>query len=180
MNVWENSVITEKGLSLLAKLTAGNTLAITRAVTGAGYVTPGLLQGQTEVTDPKQELKFRVVTYPEVGKCATPVYLNNDGLTASYTANQVGMFATDPDEGEVLFLITQAASGNGTMIPSETEMPGYSAEWTFYIQYGQADGVTVEVDPANSVTQEGMESYINMEIRALTTAELDTIINEAP
>lgn len=162
MNVWANAVITEKGLALLAKLTQGHTLDIVEAVTGAGWVTPGLLQKQTEVTDPKKRLTFRAVSYPETGACALPMVLSNEGVTAGYEATQVGAFATDPDEGKILFFIAQSVdSDNGTTIPSEAEMPGYSAEWTFKLQYGQADGVNVTVDPSNTVTRAELEEYVS-------------------
>ena len=159
MNIWENAVVTIKGIALLTKLVEGNTLNITRAETGEGYVTPGLLNQLTEVSIPKQTLSFRAVSYPEEGKCKVPCYLTNDGLNTGYTAKQVGLYATDPDEGEILFLILQAPSGYGTIVPSETESPGYSAEWNLYMQYGQADGVNVTVDPSNTVTAEELEIF---------------------
>lgn len=157
MNIWENAVITTKGLSLLSKLMEGNTLTITRAESGEGFVTPGLLVQQTHVTLPKQALVFSPVSYPEEGKCTLPCYITNEKLSTGYTAKQVGIYAMDPDEGEILFFIAQSTSDKGTEIPSEAEMPGYSAEWTFYFQYGQADGVSVTVDPSNSVSREEME-----------------------
>ena len=161
MNQWANTVLTEKGAALLAKLTQGNTLNITKAIAGAGFVTPGLLVKQTEVTSPKQELSFKPASYPEEGKCKITTVLTNEGLSAGYDATQIGIFAADPDGGEVLFVIAQAQDEqSGTIIPSEPEMPGYSSEWTFYFKYGQAHGVTVVVDPSNSVTQAAMEDYV--------------------
>ena len=158
MNIWANTVLTDKGRALLAKLTQGNTLNITSAVTGAGFVTPGFLAKQTEVTDPKQTLEIRPASYPETGTCALTVALRNEGLTVGYEATQVGIHATDPDEGEILFFISQAtAAGSGTTIPSETEIASYSAEWTFYFKYGQADSVNVTVDPAGAVSREEAE-----------------------
>lgn len=177
MNQWANTVLTDKGRALMAKLTQGNTLNITRAVTGSGFVTPGFLANQTEVTDPKQSLTFRPVSYPETGKCAIPVALKNDGLTAGYEATQVGLYAADPDEGEVLLFITQAADAeSGTIIPSEIDMPGYSAEWTFYLQYGQADGVNVTVDPSGTVSREEMEKYVDNEFVPITNEQIDAIL----
>lgn len=152
MNIWENAVITNKGLALLAKLVKGATLNITRAEIGAGYVTPGLLQKQTAVTDPRQIPTFQPISYPETGKCAVPLSITNDEVSVGYKATQVGCYAMDPDEGEILYFIAQAESGAGTNIPSVSEMPGYSAEWTFYFQYGQADSVNVAVDQANMAT----------------------------
>lgn len=160
MNVWENAVITNKGISLLSKLMAGSNLEITRAETGSGYVTPGLLIAQTDVTNPMQELSFRATSYPEEGKCKLPCFLTNDGVSTGYTAKQVGIYAHDPDDGEILFFIAQAQSDKGTEVPSETEMPGYSAEWAFYFNYGQADAVSVTVDPSNAVTHAEMEQYV--------------------
>lgn len=163
MNIWENAVLTLKGTDLLAKLIEGTALSITRAEVGAGYITPGLLTQLERVTTPMQELRFRPVSYPESGKCKLPGYLTNDGLNTGYTATQVGVYAMDPDEGEILFFIVQATSGTGTVIPSESEMPGYSAEWSLYFQYGQADSVEVVVDLSNSVSRE--------ELNALDTIE---------
>lgn len=161
MNVWANAVLTDQGRALLAKLTQGNTLEITRAVTGAGFVTPGFLSDQTAVTLPKQTLSFKPVSYPEKGVCKFPVALTNEGLTTGYDAKQVGLFANDPDYGEILLFIVQSRDADtGTPIPSETEMPGYAAEWTFYFQYGQAGSVSVTIDPANTVSRGEMEAYV--------------------
>lgn len=177
MNTWANTVLTDKGRALMAKLTQGHTLNITKALTGAGYVTPGLLTKQTEVTDPKQTLFFRPVSYPETGTCALPVALKNEGLTIGYEATQVGIFAQDPDEGEILFFVSQAADEKkGTTIPSETEMPGYSADWTFYLQYGQADSVNVTVNPTHAVSREEMEQYVKTEFVPITNEQIDAIL----
>lgn len=161
MNIWQNATITNKGRSLLSKLIAGNTLDITRAVVGSGYVNPETLASQVSVSVPQQEMNFRTISYPETGKCALPCYLSNETLNTGYTAMQIGIYATDPDEGEILYFLVQAETGTGTPIPSKAEMPGYTATWTFYFQYGQADGVTVVVDPSNTVTTETMEAYVS-------------------
>lgn len=179
MNVWSNAVITEKGLALLAKLTQGNTLDIVDAATGAGFVIPGALYKQTEVTDPKQTLKVRQVSYPEAGKCSLPLTLTNEGLATGYEATQVGVYANDPDEGKILFFIAQSVTeDNGTTVPSEMEMPGYAAEWTFTLQYGQADGVNVTVDPSNTVTQEEMIAYIDSHFRTITKEQIAALFGK--
>ncbi len=105
--------------------------------------------------------------------------LKNDGLEQGYTANQVGIYAEDPDDGEILLFISQAIDADsGTIIPSETEMPGYSAEWTFYFQYGQADSVEVVVDPTGGVTLTEMKQYVDAAVE--NKAEKDHTHNYAP
>lgn len=178
MHIWANTVITNKGRALLAKLTQGNTLSLVDAIVGAGFVTPGLLQSQTEVLDPRQVLSFRPVVYPEDGVCELTMVMTNDGLETGYEATQVGVFATDPDEGKILFFIAQSLEeDNGTTVPSEAAMPGYSAEWTFKLKYGQADGVNVTVDPSNTVSRAEMETYINTTLIPISTEQIDALFN---
>lgn len=167
MNIWSNAVMTNAGLALLAKLVAGTTLTITKAQTGSGTVATSQLPSQTSVTNPQQTLTFRSVTTPEEGTAALTCYLQNDSLTTAYTATQVGIYAQDPDDGEILFFIAQAASGTGVAVPSNSEMPGYTAEWTFYFAYGQADSVSVTVSPANTVSQAQAQQMISAAVNAI-------------
>lgn len=162
MNIWDKAVITFQGLALQAKLIAGNTLHITKIVIGSGYVSPDLLRLQTDVTDPQKTLtQVNSITYPETGKCAIKIRIDNKDVETEYTARQVGFYAMDPDLGEILYFIAQAREDTGTTVPANTDMYMYTAEWTFYFQYGQADNVTVVVDPANCVSRAEMESYVN-------------------
>lgn len=165
MNIWENAVITQQGLALQSKLIAGNTLDITKVQIGTGTVSVPLLYKQTALQDVKKTLsQVTSITYPEEGKCAIKINITNDDVTSGYTAQQIGFFADDPDDGEILYFIAQAESGQGTVVPSKTEMPGFSTEWTFTFQYGQADNVSVTVDPSNTVSQSEMESYLSKTI----------------
>lgn len=161
-NSWKAGVITNKGLGLLSKLITGHTLDITRAEAGAGFVDPELLQQQTAVLEPMQALTFNPVSYPEEGKCCIPCKLTNENVTTSYVARQIGLYANDPDEGEILFYIVQVENENGgTGIPSVNLIPSYSSTWNLVILYGMADGVNVTVDPAGAITREEAEQIID-------------------
>ena len=173
MNVWSNVVITDNGLRLLAKLTQGNSLTITRAVSGAGFVSPELLGRQTKITTQKQTLQFLEAYYPKVGECALPVLLSNAGLAEGYKVTQIGIFANDPDNGEILYLIVQTNSADvGTIVPSEEEMPGFTAEWKLFLQYGQADDVTVTTEPANLISRAELETYF----APITNDQIDWLV----
>ena len=161
-----NAVITKKGLALLAKLPQGTALEITSAKTGMGTVDSSSLQDQTGVASPKQTLAIQNVSYQEDGKCSLILSVTNEGVASSYTIMQLGIFAKDPDEGEVLFSIYQVNSGDGINIPSETILPGYNAEWSYNIKFDMADNVNVNVDPSNMVTRSAMEAYVGSEVNA--------------
>lgn len=174
MSAWTNGTYTHKGLALLAKQTQGSSLKITRAVSGTGYINPELLATQTAVTGIKQELTFQTASYPETGVCKLPMFLTNSGLASGYTAKQIGLYANDPDEGEILYFIMQ--SQNGTAVPGAAEMPDYSATWTVYFRYGQADSVSVTVDPSHTVTEDMLNEVRAIAEQGVSTAKQGKVV----
>ena len=135
--------------------------------------------------DAKMELQFRAVSYPEYGRCKLPLFLTNDDVTESFKCRSIYIMANDPDEGEIVFFIAQAVTAEeGTTVPTASEMPGYSAEWTFYFQYGRADNVTVLVDPTGYVSRTEMEEYVasamsGFSVSAITNEEIDAAFESA-
>ena len=170
MSIWK-AVVTEKGDALLAKMTQGHTLEITHAEIGAGQVDITLLKQQTSVSTVKGTATVEPVGYPEEGMCALPVTITNEGVTAGYGAWQIGVFANDPDEGKILFFLAQAEDV-ATNVPSAALMPSYKSPIIFYVEYGAADSVTVDVNPANTVSQAGMENYVSTQIARVTAESL--------
>lgn len=168
------SVITNKGLALLAKLTQGKSLEITCAKTGAGTVNASLLEQQTGVTNQKQTMTIKGVRYPSDGMCALVLSVTNDGVSSTYSIMQIGIFANDPDEGEVLFSIWQTDVAAGINVPSESVIPGYNAELNYNIKYDQADSVNVTLDPSNTVSQAAMEAYVGNEL-SVTVQSLSSV-----
>lgn len=184
-NLWRAGIITNKGLGLLSKLITGNTLSITRAEVGAGWVDPDLLPQQTAVSDPKQAPTFSTVSYPEEGKCVVSCKVSNAEVAESYIARQIGLYANDPDEGEILYYITQVEDPEGgTGIPASNLIPSYSSTWNLVVVYGMADGVDITVDPAGSVTYEELEECVDVALEEsiseiflpYTDAEIDALL----
>lgn len=154
MNIWNQALITKAGLDLQAKMLTGNYLQITRVVAGAGRVAIEELTDQLAVTDPVMNLSMNQVRALGDGEVLLPVFLLNDQVESAFNIEQIGVYAIDPDLGEILFFITQAdEQSGGEHIPANSEMPAFSVEWFFKFSYGQADGVTVTIDPAGLVTR---------------------------
>ncbi len=175
MSAWTNGNYTKKGLSLLTKLTQGSSLKITRAVTGTGYVNPSALADQTGVTGIKQTLLFKAASYPETGVCKLPMFITNEGLATGYKAKQIGLYALDPDEGEILYFIAQSEAG--TDVPSETDMPEYSSTWSFYFRYGQADNVNVTVDPSHTINEDMLNEVRIIAETGVSTPKLGEVLS---
>lgn len=148
---WTNAVITDAGHRLQAALLGtGKGLVFTRAVTGAG-LTEGKLAAQTAVTEERQTLSLQPATPLEDAKTKVQVLLSNAGLESGYTMHQLGFYAKAQDaEEEILYALVQDETGDA--IPADAESPGFTADWAYVFAYGNADSVTVMVDPAGMIT----------------------------
>ena len=146
-----NAVITDAGHRLQAALLGtGKGLVFTRAVTGAGLA-EGELAAQTAVTEERQTLSLQPAMPLEDAKTRVQVLLSNAGLEAGYTMHQLGFYAKAQDaEEEILYALVQDETGD--IIPADAESPGFTADWSYVFAYGNADSVTVTVDPAGMIT----------------------------
>lgn len=154
MNTWKDAVVTRAGLTLQAKMMAGQSLQITRVEAGTGRVGEDVLIDQTAVKNPVAELSMNPARVLGEGKVLLPVFLLNNNMNTGFYLTQIGVYAQDPDVGEILFFIAQVdEQSDGEPIPSVYETPGFSIEWNFKFEYGNADGVTVTIDPAGILTR---------------------------
>lgn len=95
---------TDRGLELAAKLSAGATLEITRVLAGAGQTAlsaSGLAKIKQEPTagTPRQSGATAVI----------PVTLAAAQASAEYSLTELGVYARDPDKGEILYKIYRLA-----------------------------------------------------------------------
>lgn len=91
---------TKKGLALSAKLVTGALLTNTKVVAGAGQTTDHM--AATSLSQPKQALAVNSPT--RSGNTATiPVTLAAAQAEEDYTLTELGVYAQDPDEGEILY-----------------------------------------------------------------------------
>lgn len=89
-----------------------------------------------------------------------PVLLENKGLENSYELWQVGFYADDPDEGEILFCLARAAQAKN--IPSQMESPGFSISWDFYFKTSNVTPFEVLLDSKGLVNIEQYQIQTNI------------------
>lgn len=93
---------TNQGLALTAKLLAGSTLTITRVVAGSGSTADP--SAATVLPLPRQTLSVGAPT--RSGATATlPVTLVAAQAQANYTLRELGVYARDPQKGEILYKV---------------------------------------------------------------------------
>lgn len=132
MALWNsnNVVVTQKGYELLSKLQNGSsTMTITRVVTGSGRVSPSLLYKQTAVSSIKQDMQILKKVASEKGSILE-LQVSNENLVEGYNLNQIGVYASNPDLGEILYMIAQSDEPSD-FIPTPSGTPtmlNYSLE----------------------------------------------------
>ncbi|TVX93057.1 phage tail protein [Paenibacillus agilis] len=108
---------TAKGLNLLAKAQTGVQLKFTRVAIGDGQ----LANGQTIPTlnaliSEKKSLPVIKLIMQSQGKAVVGANLSNQDVTVGFFFRELGIFATDPQEGEILYCYGNAGV-NAEFIP---------------------------------------------------------------
>lgn len=156
MNIWESTVLTDKGTGLQSKLINGETLHITKVMTGAAKAPVVNLRQQTSVTDGGKQIALQPVR-TEGDKMILPVFLDNADLEEGYDLWQVGIYAQDPEEGEILYCIAQASAAKH--IPSTLESPGFSITWDFCFKTSNTCPFEVNIDSVGLVNIEQFQIH---------------------
>ena len=110
MGVWksDHTVITAKGMQLLSDLAGKKPLVISRAVAGSDYTTPSELENLTDITHQQLNMKFSDFAEDDKGTAYLDIYLDNAEVTTEFYHQQIGLYAKDTSNEDVLFLVSQA------------------------------------------------------------------------
>lgn len=140
-----NGIYTEKGIALAARVAAGTKLTITKVTAGSGTTATSALA----LAEEKQILT--VGTAAVSGQTATlPVTLAEVKAGASYTLTELGVYARDPDAGEVLYQVFR-------LDESRAICAGGESVYRFYLRQSVgANGVTVSCSPTGLLIEEDL------------------------
>ncbi|HGG0416081.1 TPA: hypothetical protein ACJFE8_000831 [Clostridium sporogenes] len=148
MALFKNMAITNQGMALYAKAQARQEIHFTKMQVGSGQI-----ETQNPVTllallDPKLDVPITSITANPEMKSATIIgnITNKDVTEATYIC-ELGLFAKDPDEGEILYGYVSAGQ-YGDYYASEAQGP-YSWQYEINAAIGNAANVTAEVSRLN-------------------------------
>lgn len=113
-----NCILTKKGQALLAETPSGAEIPVTRWQMGTGVLAPELaVEDMTALVSPLQYLP--ISSCSTTGNKATILgQFVNTGMS-EFVWEELGLLATDPDEGEILYAVGEAR-GNGETIEAGT------------------------------------------------------------
>lgn len=148
--IFNEAVLTKKGIALLAKAQAGRcAISLTKAATGNGsYAASEDISNRTSLKSQKQQFALNTVRVQNQTNVYVKFIITNNpssgALTQGYYVKEVGLFATDPDEGEILYAIATAISGQEDYMPSYNDLLPSTITIEFLTEVANADTVTIE------------------------------------
>ena len=113
---WRSMILTYKGIALQTKIEAGKTtMHFTKMKSGVGSIDSSKeLSNYTDLVDARQELEITKIEvqvsestgFANVCKVTSILYNNSLETGEEYYLRELGLYAQDPDEGEILYAIT--------------------------------------------------------------------------
>ena len=154
MALFTVGALTRKGKALIAKSETRNIgIKITKAVTGSGghpEATAESLERLTELSEPEQTFAISGLDTIEgnTGTAIITVVLHNRGLEKLYYLNELGVYAEDPDDGEILYCVLVSEVDTMYMPPDNTAGDISTITERIYIEVANAEKTTINTTGA--------------------------------
>lgn len=147
--------LTDKGLALLAK--TGVSVTVTKVKTGNGeYQTDADIGAMTELKSEKQEFQITSTQKKTDTTYAIKFVMSNKELAEDYLFTEIGIYASDPDEGEILYAVCYAENKDADMIRKYSGLYEFKAIIVLNIQVN-AGGVVNVVEQGLYALAEDLE-----------------------
>lgn len=157
MAEWSNAIMTDVGAALQAKVNAGKTkLTFTKIKVGSGVNSTNPL-ALTDVISSKWETTNFVVKLE--GKIVSvDTIITNTGIHEAFRMSEIGLFAQDPDKGEILY--AYLTDPEPDRMPAESGSVVVSQELTIGMVFSNTGNVSLTVNIGALVTREQLAEAV--------------------
>lgn len=133
---------------------AGNALQAALLGTGDGLTFTRAAAADVEGVE-RLDLTLQSPCTVDGPKCRVPVLLTNVGVETGFTMTELRFYVRRVTDGaptgeEVLYATVTDETGDP--IPTAAQSPGFTIDWAFVFQFGNASEVTVTLDPVGLVS----------------------------
>lgn len=144
MAIFNNMSITNKGQILYAKAQAGTKLNFTKIMVGSGQIENRNPATLLALLEPKFSIGIQSITPNTELKTATiSATINNSEVTEAVYICEIGLYAEDPDDGEILYAYGSAGTYGDYYAPAS--QGAYSWNYQINAAIGNAANVTIEL-----------------------------------
>lgn len=151
--------LTDAGRALIVKGMAGATINFTKLALGNGEA-PENIRGMTELSNLIADMQ---ITNIEVGEGCAELEgsFDNGDLSTSFFASELGVYAEDPDSGEVLYAYANAGE-RAAYMPAYSESSFERTTFKLVVVIGDAEHVTAIIgEYSGYTTKEEFEGHKN-------------------
>ena len=161
MSSFNTAVITQKGLALNTKLIHGSgTITFTKMQTGSGvYDGSENLEDAVQLKSKCQEFPFNKKEIYNETTVRLRAVINNQDLLKEYQIREIGIFAQDPDEGEILYSISTAKPDAADTLPTFADSGLVTITVENYVSVSNASNVTIQTGLGAFASAEDMENF---------------------
>ena len=146
---WTGGRLTKAGNDLQIKVEAGLCkLELTKIKLGDGTEGLDAIETMTDLVGPKAVFGISSIVAKD-GMCTVTGIISSSNVTAAFYAREWGLFAKDPDRGEILYMIS--LDPNPESIPPKTAALKQAATYAMNIVVSNATHIEVLIDPAGLV-----------------------------
>lgn len=151
MAEFKKIVITKKGQALMAKMIAGQgNIDFTKVAASETAYTDAQLEGLTSLSGVKQTTLVSKVTRTNGVAIQVEAAMTNTDLKTGYYMKTLGLYAIDPDEGEILYGVSNATVPG--WMPPYNGLTVSGAFFKLVTTVGNAENVSLNVDPGAVAT----------------------------
>lgn len=144
MSSWGGMTLTNKGLVLQSKAQSGLQLNYTRVAVGDGTLSGQTIPALNGLISQKKVLPITKIKTQPPNKAAISTTLSNADVTVGFFFREVGLFALDPDVGEILYAYANAGSTADYIAPIGSGI--IEKLFNIIVAVGTASNITATID----------------------------------
>lgn len=146
--------ITNKGQALMSKIIAGSgNIEFTKVSASSNIYTESQILALTSLANVKQTVAISRITRINNVSVQIEAAMENSKLTSGYNMNSIGLYAKDPDDGEILYAVASVlTSDKGAYMPPFNGLTASGAYFKLTTTVSNSDNVSLEVDQAAVAT----------------------------
>lgn len=153
---WAGAIMTKQGRALEAKVTAGICkLELTKLKVGDGE--PHEIESMTDLAAPKLDIGISSISPTDAGICDIEGVITNAELEKGFYMRELGIYATDPEEGEILYAV--ATDSHADYLQAKGSSTTLSVGLHVQVVITNADSVMAIIDPKGLTTQTDLAAH---------------------
>jgi hypothetical protein len=164
--------LTNKGRQLQAKAQAGAQLVYTRMAVGSGTLSGQSLESMTALIAPVKDLNITRLKRPTgATRALIGATLTNQDVTTGFYLREIGIFATDPDDGEILYMYANAGATADYITPQGDGVIEKALNMNVFV--GTAANITANIDESlvYATQQDLADAIAGIQINDATTTQ---------